>query len=540
MKLVEKFLNKGLLVSSCFIKKFGDSDFDGFIKILNEKIKEKEKILILNEDIFYLINSGDKKISVNWFEFEKSKVFSERNQENNSYNNFLDVMDYNLSDKKKEILNEIYNKEPRFIGGEKESNPVFVVKDYKEDIKKRDVQDFVSYFRVRYEALKKILINRKELSEAISIGRVFNKNTRDKIAIIGIVNEKHVTKKGNIILDLEDLTSKIKVILKDTDKELFNLAQDIVLDEVIGVTGFNNKNVIFADNIILPDVPLGNEFKKLNKEEYAIFTSDLHYGSKYFLEKNFLKFIKWLNGENGDKKQREIALKVKYLFIVGDVVEGVGIYPGQFEDLEISDIYQQFEKLADLLSLIRKDISIIICGGNHDALRLAEPQPILNKEIARGLYEMENVLIVTNPSIVNIASSVNFPGFNVLMYHGFSFPYLADNVESIRLAGRLERSDLIMKFLLQRRHLAPTHTSIQYIPNPKEDPLVIDIIPDFFISGHIHRVSVLNYRNVTLLGCGCWGRETAEQKKRGLVPDPAKIIIVNLQKRDIKILNFGE
>jgi len=539
--LINYFLDEGFLLSPDFLKIFSSEDLDLFLRNLKEKVKNKEKLLILNEDLFLLITKGDRKLVVNWLEFEKSKSFLERDKDNNGYNMFLDVLGYTLSEDKKKIMNESLSEESEIIEEKKEEgNNVIVVKSYEEDTKKREIQDFVSYFRVRYGALKKILINRSELRDTISISRVPNRSTKEKVSIIGIVSDKKLTKNGNLIFELEDLTGKIKIILKKSDNEIFKSAKDIVLDEVIGITGFNSREVIFADNIIFPDVPLNNELKRLDREEYVIFTSDLHFGAKLFLHEEFSKFIKWLNGESGDEKQKDIAKKVNYLFIAGDVVEGVGVYPGQFDDLEIVDVYQQFEKVAELLSLIRKDIKIIICGGNHDAIRLAEPQPILNKEIAKGLYEMENVLIVTNPSFINIASSIDFPGFNVLLYHGFSFPYLADNVESIAMNGRLERSDLIMKFLLQKRHLGPTHTSIQYIPNAKEDPLVIDVLPDFFVSGHIHRVSALNYRNISVVCSGCWVEESENQRKRGLVPDPGKVVLVNLQKRDIKILNFKE
>ena len=62
-----------------------------------------------------------------------------------------------------------------------------------------------------------------------------------------------------------------------------------------------------------------------------------------------MKFIMWLKGEYGTEKQKEVARKVKYLFVVGDVVVGVGIYPGQEGDLEIKDIYQQYEEATKYL-----------------------------------------------------------------------------------------------------------------------------------------------------------------------------------------------
>ncbi len=97
---------------------------------------------------------------------------------------------------------------------------------------------------------------------------------------------------------------------------------------------------------------------------------------------------------------------------------------------------------------------------------------------------------------------------------------------------------MIMKYLLQRRHLAPTHASNQYLPSAEEDPLFIEKIPDFFISGHIHKTKVMNYKNITLMNCSCWIAQTEDQERRGIQPDPCKVILVNLKTREIKILNF--
>ena len=113
-------------------------------------------------------------------------------------------------------------------------------------------------------------------------------------------------------------------------------------------------------------------------------------------------------------------------------------------------------------------------------------------------------------------------------------------MESIRKAGRIERPDLIMKYQLQRRHLAPSHSSTLYLPNEREDPLVIEKIPDFFISGHLHKTMVANYHGITMINCSCWIGQTEDQERRGIKPDPCKVVLVNLRTRDIKILNFKE
>lgn len=414
---------------------------------------------------------------------------------------------------------------------------ISVIKSYAEEGKKLEITDFVKFFKSRYKKIEKLLQKRQKLQNLISISRLSGKKQKEAVSIIGLVVEKEETKNGNIILTIEDITGMIKVIVNKNKQELYTLARDTTLDEVIGITGMLAENAIFANSIILPDVPLIQELKKSNEEVYAIFLSDIHVGSKNFLEERFIKFLKWINGEIGTQTQRDIAMKINYLFILGDLVDGIGVYPNQNEELVIQDIYKQYEKCAELLNQIPKYIRIILCPGNHDAGRISEPQPPLSKEIAQPLLDINNITSVSNPSLINIHSSEHFPGFNILLYHGYSFDYYAANIDSIRQQGGYDRADLIMKFLLQRRHLAPTHSSSLYIPGD-DDPLVIEQLPDFFVTGHIHKTSVSNYRNITLISGSCWQSKTSFQEKVGHNPEPCKVPIVNLQTRNIKIMTF--
>jgi len=493
-----------------------ESEFD--VNKLLLLLKNKDNILVINKDLKELFEKN-KDIDANWIDLEESRVLYEKNQNNKLYKKFLSYM------KKRE--------EPL----KKEEKKVKVIFSYKEEPKKREVQDFVNFFNNRFYALEKILRQRRELTNLTSIGRIKKKKNREEVSIIGMVLEKQFTKNNNLILTLEDVSSNIKVIVNKNKPTLFEKAKDIVLDEVIGVVGVYSNNVIFANEILWPDF-VGKELKKSNKEEYCLFLSDLHVGSSYFLPEHFNKFLDWINCKIGDEKQREIASKVKYIFIVGDLIDGCGIYPGQEEELIIKDVKKQYEECARLLSKIPKNINLILCPGNHDALRIAEPQPEFYRDFAAPLYALENVTIVSNPAIVNIASDENFPGFDVLLYHGYSFDYYVHNVDSIRNQGGYDRADLIMKFLLKRRHLAPTYTSTLYIPDSKRDPLVIERIPDFFVSGHIHKTSVSNYKGVTLICGSCWQSKTPFQEKVGHHPEPARVPIVNLKTRDIKILRF--
>ncbi|MEK6984499.1 MAG: DNA-directed DNA polymerase II small subunit [Nanoarchaeota archaeon] len=415
-----------------------------------------------------------------------------------------------------------------------------IIYSYNDEPKKREPQDFVDYFNNRYKSIEKILKGRQELKNTVSMNKIFNKEEKENLAIIGMVNNKQTTKNGNLLLILEDPTGQKKVLVNKNKPSLFNDAKDIVLDEVIGVVGVNVGDFIFANSILWPDTPTNRELKKSEQEKYALFLSDLHVGSSKFLPEDFEKFLKWVNGDLGNEQQKHIAKNIEYIFIAGDLVDGCGIYPEQDKELTTKDIYQQYKECANLIKQIPQHIPLIICPGNHDALRISEPQPPLSKNFAKPLYELNNVLMVSNPSLINIQSSNNFLGFDVLMYHGYSFDYFVAEVDTLRNKGGYSRADLIMKFLLKRRHLAPSHLSTLYIPDTKKDPLTIEIVPDFFLSGHIHKTATANYRNTTLICGSCWQSKTIFQEKVGHNPEPSRVPIVNLQTRDIKILKFGQ
>lgn len=415
---------------------------------------------------------------------------------------------------------------------------VKVINSFDDESKKRSCQDFINYFKIRFKQIRPLLQNRQELDNNISIQRLQNKKEKETVSIIAMISEIQATKNGNIMITVEDLTGKIRCIISKDNNEIYNNGKELVLDEIVGINGFFNGEIIYVNSIVWPDVPLSKELKKCPEEVYAAFISDTEFGSKFFLKEKFEDFIKWIKGEMGSDEQKNISKKIRYLFIVGDLVDGVGVYPGQEEDLDITDIYKQYEEFANYLKQIPEYIKIITCPGNHDAMRIAEPQPALYKDLAAPVWQVSNVINVSNPAIVNIHSSETFPGFDILMYHGFSFIYYSDKVESIRQAGGQERTDLIMKFLLKRRHLAPTHQSTLYLPITTNDPLFIEKIPDFFVSGHIHQVCAANYRNVTLLNCSAWLSQTPFQEKMGINPKPGRALIANLQTREIKIMRF--
>ena len=65
-------------------------------------------------------------------------------------------------------------------------------------------------------------------------------------------------------------------------------------------------------------------------------------------------------------------------------------------------------------------------------------------------------------------------------------------------------------------------------------------IPDFFITGHTHKQSVLNYKNCSIISCGCFVEMSDYQEKMGMFPDIGKVPIVNTKTRKISVLNLYE
>ena len=205
--------------------------------------------------------------------------------------------------------------------------------------------------------------------------------------------------------------------------------------------------------------------------------------------------------------------------------------------MKIKDIEEQFLGFSELLNKIRKDIKIIISPGNHDGVRLMEPQPMLKEKYAWALYNLDNVVMTGNPACVNLGARRDFSGFDVLTYHGFSFPFFANTIPSLIVEDALNAPDKIMTYLLKNRHLAPTHTSTQYFPH-KEDPLIIKKIPDIFVSGHTHKSSIAYYNNILMISIASWESITEYQEKMGNKPDFCKVPMFNLKTRAVKILDF--
>lgn len=512
-------LDNGLLVDNEVLSLFSGASDAESVKLIIEKIKNHTGQRIITKNVF--VKNKDQ---VNKFLLS----LPEENQRK------LEKLKINLGlsiEISKEISHETIDQEPEKNFSLKDTEDVRVISSENCITKKLEVKNFVDYFKNRFNELKNILQERSDLDNLVSINKI--SGGKQGISLIGLVFDKKVTKNKNILLEIEDLTGKISVLINQDNKELVKKAEDIALDSVIGVRGSGNREIFFASNIIFPDSIL-HERKKSPVEEYALFIGDLHFGSKKFLEDGFSKFIDYLNCKVPNTPE---AKKIKYLFIVGDVVTGIGNYPNQERDLKILDLEEQFIQVANLFGKIRSDIKIIISPGNHDGVRIMEPQPLLDEKYAWPLYNLKNVTIVGNPSQVNIGVAKDFSGFNVLIYHGFSFPYYASNVPKLMIERSMNSPEKIMNYLLMNRHLAPTHASVQYFPSGKDIHFIKEV-PDIFIAGHTHKSAVSYYNNILVISVSSWESMTAYQEKFGNTPDHCKVPMLNLKTRAVKILDF--
>ncbi len=506
-------LEKGLLLDKEVLNLFSETENIESVKLIIEKIKNYTQSRIITKNLF-----DEHKEQV-------YKVFSTLPEERQKELETLKIK-LGLSIEISKETEKSRKLEPKFS-----VNGVKIVSKIPDFTKKLEIEDFVNYFKNRINEMKVFLQDHPKLTNLISINKILG--NKQGVSIIGIVSDKRITKNKNILLEVEDLTGKIKVLVNQNKPELYKEGMEITLDSVLGFVGSGNEEIFFVNDIIFPDSYL-SERKKSPVEEYALFIGDIHFGSKLFLKKNFLKLIDYLNGKFPNTPE---SLKVKYLFIVGDLIAGVGNYPTQERDLEIKDIEEQFMGFAELLKKIRKDIKIIISPGNHDGVRLMEPQPLLEEKYAWALYDLDNVILTKNPSCVNIGAMENFGGFNVLTYHGFSFSFYANTIPSLITNDALNSPDKIMAYLLKNRHLAPTHASVQYFPHEK-DYLIIKKIPDIFVSGHTHKSAISYYNNILMISISSWEAKTEYQEKMGNEPDFCKIPMFNLKTRQVKILDF--
>ncbi|ASJ10653.1 DNA polymerase II [Thermococcus sp. P6] len=392
------------------------------------------------------------------------------------------------------------------------------------------IKTYSRYFRSRLTKMRRIFRENPEIGGVIDIGKLGY--VRDEeVTIIGLVNQKRETAKG-FMFEVEDRTGVVRVFINRNNEESKKFFQ-IMPDSVVGFRGrYSSRGIFFANRIYLPDVPKFRKKKPpLEEKVYAILLSDVHVGSNKFCEKAFMRFLEWLNGDVNNPEEEELVSRIKYMVLAGDVVDGVGIYPGQYNELAIPDIFDQYEALANLLSNVPDHITMFIGPGNHDAARPALPQPGFYEEYAKPLLKLKNAVVISNPAVIRLH------GRDFLIAHGRGI----EDVVNIIPNRSHHRPAEAMVDLLKLRHLAPTFGErVPIAPDP-EDTLVIESVPDLFQSGHVHVMEYKIYNDVFLINTGTWQAQTEFQKMVNIVPTPARVPVVDVETARLRaVIRFDE
>lgn len=406
------------------------------------------------------------------------------------------------------------------------------------------IEDFLALFEDRFSRIKQIYMKRIDTQGAISPytakkdkysalqRRAINQEggrsaRRENKVVLGIVSSKRVGfGSRNIIIELEDNRDSITCIipsgregLKGT--QLQEKGNSILLDETVCVSGYVDPGGrLIVDDIIFPDIPMARTVGRAKRDVYAAFISDLHCGSGEFLEDEFDKFVNWLNGKDADTADKEMIEQIEYCFIAGDLVDGIGVYPSQKDNLLVPDIVGQYKIAAQKLRKIPKRITIIAIPGNHDASRQALPKPPISKEFAGPLYDLgDRIMMMGDPCHLRVE------GVKIMLTHGDSMDDLVVNSPGASYVSPA----IGMKELLRKRHLAPIYGGKTELAPLHHDWMVIDTPPDIIHFGHAHHNCCDNYRGVQIINSGTFQGQTDFMRKQGIIPTPGIVTLVNLR-----------
>jgi DNA polymerase II small subunit len=384
-----------------------------------------------------------------------------------------------------------------------------------ESIPAGDVNGFIDYFNSRFAQIESILKRRVDVKDAIPLSQAVKLPLKTKFKTIGLVSSKN-SRRNRLFIDLEDSEASTSVMI--SGEESFRKGLEILEDQVICFEGLRYRdNLMIANDLIWPDIPI-HEVNRSGEPVCAVFLGDVHIGSKYFRKDLFQKFIDWMNMRIGSPTFREYASRVKYVVIVGDLVDGIGIYPEQLDELTLTTQTAQYEEAARLLSLLPDYVEVLVIPGNHDAVRRSLPQPPIPEKYAPTMYRNKRIHLLPNPC------SLKLHGVQVLLAHGKAL----DDILSSTPGYDFHRPVKAVELLLRCRLIAPIYGQSTPIAPEKTDRLVIKEIPDVFVMGHIHIYETRKYKGVTLISSGSFQDQTPFQRRMKIEPTPGIVSIFDL------------
>src|SRR2546429_9564336 len=185
------------------------------------------------------------------------------------------------------------------------------------------LDDFLRYFRSRFEKMSALFRQRIDTRSAGTISDALAGGTNGRGRFVAMVVEKR--EKGNrIFLTVDDYDDEATVLVGDSNPSVWQTARRVSRDQVLFLeTRKSSGKLLVAENIVLPEIP-DHKPGRASDEVYAVLISDVHVGSKVFMEDAFGRVLGWLKGEVGGPEQQHIADRVKYVIIGGGLLGGIG------------------------------------------------------------------------------------------------------------------------------------------------------------------------------------------------------------------------
>ena len=380
------------------------------------------------------------------------------------------------------------------------------------------MEDMVSCFSDRLKRIRRLLVEGRVLpNRPTPIAEVTSNLARHResaVTVVGLVDSPKHTRNGHLMFDIEDESASMSCLLirRDDHGATHAVNAGLMPDDAIGVTGrvAREGDKLNVEDIHFPPLPRHRKARASSDAAVsAAFLSDVHLGSRTFLEPQWHKLVAWFHDD-------PLAQSVRYFVLSGDGVDGVGIYPGQEKELAIKDLFDQYGELARLLELLPDHVDVLLLPGNHDAVRPAEPQPALDPEVQS---DYNNATFVGNPC------DFSLHGVRILSYHGKSIDDFVAKMRTVSYA----RPESAMRAMLERRHLAPSWGGKTPLSPEPEDRLTIPVVPDIFVTGHVHGHFVGDHKGVTMVHSSTWQDQTSYQRMLGFQPKPCMLTVVNLQ-----------
>ena len=132
--------------------------------------------------------------------------------------------------------------------------------------------------------------------------------------------------------------------------------------------------------------------------------------------------------------------------------------------------------------------------------------------------------------MVGCPAYVSLHGITTLLFHGTSLIDMNMSIPGLKNEDPAQT----MTELMRARHLVPSYGKKTELAPTESDWLVIDPIPDIFLTGHLHKNGYGWHNGILMVNSGCFQGQTDYMKSFGINPDIGKPTIVNLKGPQLK------